>query len=166
MIYRPKGARDLNDRSSNQPAPAIDPYAQVATMRRSRQWLHDFSYEDGPQGPPTSSHSFRRHERSRCAVPASVDFVCAARAELIARLLVNVEQSEGPANAGVVASRAQSSAPQDRRLLSRAATDHGDRPLSRKASCVRKLCQGLVDRAWARAAQFLDHRTGALLFCT
>ena len=68
--------------------------AQFATMRRSGQWLHDSSYEDGPQGPATSSHSFRRHEHWRVAVPASVDFACTATAELIARLLVNVKQSE------------------------------------------------------------------------
>ena len=73
--------------------------------RTAGQWLHDFSYEDGLQGSATSSPSSRRHKHLRCAVPASVDFVCAFRAKLIARLLLNVEQSEGPANAGVVASR-------------------------------------------------------------
>ena len=98
------------------------------------------------KAPAASSHSFRRHEHSRCAVPASVDFVCAARAELIVRLLVNVEQSEGPANAGVVASRSRSSAPQDRRLLSRAATGHGDRPLRRKTP----VCENYV-KVWLTA---------------
>ena len=104
----------------------IDPYAQVATMRRSGLGRRDFSYEDGLQGPASSSHSFGRHERSRCAAPASVDLASGSPGEIIGRLRVNAEQSGSPANAGVVASRSQSSAPQVRRLLSRVATGRGD----------------------------------------
>lgn len=74
-------------------------------MRRLGQWLSDFSYEDGPQGSATSSHSFGRHELSRCALPASADFVRATRAENISRLRANAEQSASPANAGVAASK-------------------------------------------------------------
>jgi hypothetical protein len=55
-----------------------DPYAHVATMRRSCHWPHDFSYEDGPRGPATCSHSFGRHEHSLRAVPP-VGIPCAVR---------------------------------------------------------------------------------------
>ncbi len=71
--------------------PAIDPYAQVSTvrMRRSGHWSHHFSYEDGSQGPATALHGFGRHEHSRCAVPGSVDPVSGTTSEIIARLRVN-----------------------------------------------------------------------------
>ena len=55
-----------------------DPYAQIATMCRSGQWLHDFSYGHGLEGPATSSHSLVRQEYSHCSVPASID-PCAVR---------------------------------------------------------------------------------------
>jgi hypothetical protein len=82
----------------------LDPYAQVETMRRSGQWPQDFSCEDGPQGAATSAHSLGCHEHPRCVVPASVDFGCATRTEIVEQLHVNPEQSGIAANDGVVAS--------------------------------------------------------------
>ena len=67
-------------------------------MRRSGQWPHDFSCEDGPQGEATFAHSFGRHKHPRCVMPASVDFVCATRAEIVEQLHVNAEQSRILAN--------------------------------------------------------------------
>ena len=143
-----------------------DPYAQVATMRRSCEWPHDFSYEDGPRGPATCSHSFGRHEHSLCAVPACDDPVCSTATKIIARLCGNPEQSGSPANVGVVASRSRSSAPEVRRPSSRSATGDGDCPLRRKSPYVQKLCRGPIDRTWVRAAQFLDLSFRAPRFCT
>ena len=58
-------------------------------------------------GVTTALHSFRHQEPSSCPVPATGDFVCEAMAEFVARWLISLEQSAGPTNAGVRASRSQ-----------------------------------------------------------
>ena len=82
---------------------------------------------------------------------------CEAMAEFVARLLINLERSADPTNAGVRASRSQLPIPEGRELLSRATTGHGDRTLRRETSCARKLCRGLVGHERAQAAQVLGH---------
>ncbi len=51
--YGPERLQSVRDRELKgcRPPTATAAYAQVATMRRSGQWLHDSSSDDGPQGP-------------------------------------------------------------------------------------------------------------------
>jgi hypothetical protein len=93
-------------------------------MRRPEQWPHDVSCEDDPQGAATSAHSFDRDEHPRCVVPASVDFVCAARAEIVEQLHVNAERSGIAASDGVLASCLRLSSPP----LESCSVDSGNRP--------------------------------------
>ena len=136
-----------------------DPYAQVAAMCRSESSSHKSSVSDGLHGGTTCLHSFRHQEPSSCPAPATCDLVSEAMAEFVARLLISLEQSAGPTNAGVRVSRSQLPTPQGRELLSRATTGHGDRTLRRETSCARKLCRGLVGHERAQAAQILGHET-------
>ena len=76
-------------------------------MCRSESSSHKSSWSDGSEGVATSLHSFRHQESSCCPAPATVDLACEAMAEFVARLLINLERSAGPTNAGVRASRSQ-----------------------------------------------------------
>ena len=84
-----------------------DPYAQVTTMCRFESSSHKSSWSDGSEGVATSLHSFRHQEPSCYPAPATVDLVCEAMAEFVARLHMNLERSARPTNAGVRASRSQ-----------------------------------------------------------
>lgn len=76
-------------------------------MCRSDSSSDNSSWANGSQGVATSLHSFRHQEPSCCPAPATVDLVCQAMAEFIARLLTSLEQSAGPTNTGVQGSRSQ-----------------------------------------------------------
>ena len=76
-------------------------------MCRSELSSHKSSWSDGSEGVVTSLHSFRHQEPSCRPAPATGDLVCEAMAEFVARLLINLERSAGPTNAGVRASRSQ-----------------------------------------------------------
>ena len=137
---------------------APDPYVQVTTMCRSESSSHKSSWSDGSEGVVTSLHSFRHQEPSCCPAPATVDLVCEAMAEFVARLLINLERSAGPTNAGVRASRSQLP-PLRVENCCRERQHEMEIALRRETSCARKLCRGLVGHERAQAAHVLGHAT-------
>ena len=76
-------------------------------MCRCESSSHKSSWSEGLHGVTTSLHSFGHQEPSSCPAPATGDLVCEAMAEFVARLLISLEQSAGPTNAGARANRSQ-----------------------------------------------------------